>query len=389
MKKILFSLILGSAFQAHAYFPDVCSLEKMPLPASIQNPEMIAGYTQKIKSECYLQKRFYAASSKMQSTYSASIENMTVYRALRFISRPAYNNAKYSLLPVPLIFQASKASYNLPVEQRSNAIWQNWKVGILQINFWLQKIAAGQALTLADLNETHKGFYTVSDERGDYANAPNIGVMKPPTSSDRQWFKVEPAEDVERTKETVAAINLRYQEMGLLPPMKSSEPDIHLPLHIRYLADGPYMYGGDSRLNPQHLKNLFNFLNEMIKQGSQGQHMVWQGRLMTPGEVALFSQQFFVHIHPFNDGNGRISRLLQETVLNLFSLPFLSSGDLMAIDVLTTHENYYYIAMGKTFEQFDQIESCINDVYPRLFFRSGDLRQVSPDKIDYDCRLLE
>jgi hypothetical protein len=380
---VVFSLLVSAKAQA---FLTPCQLDQTSLPATV-NSSFIKDYQQKLRSECYLQKRYEAAANKISGTYAASLDDVTVYKALRYIDRWAYAAAKSYSLPVPYIYQKQKVDYNLPVSQRSSEIWFNWIAGMGQLSGWIEQRSAGKPMGLSELSALHKGFYTLSKEEGDFANTPNIGQLKPPSANDRSWFKIPP-EQVAETRDVIYAINSRYETMGLLASQDRMESDIHLPLRLRQLNDGVYVYGGDSRKNTEHLNNLFRFLNQMLDQGRQGQHMVWQGRPMTPGEVALFVQQFFVQIHPFNDGNGRTSRFFQDAVLKMFGLPYLASGDLMAIDVMTAHENYYYISMGKTFEHFDRIEECINNVYPRLFFRSGDLKKVSPDNIEYDCRLL-
>ena len=44
----------------------------------------------------------------------------------------------------------------------------------------------------------------------------------------------------------------------------------------------------------------------MFTQALNNEHMVWNGRLLTPMEVGYLAQKFYVGVHPFAEGNGRL-----------------------------------------------------------------------------------
>ena len=149
-----------------------------------------------------------------------------------------------------------------------------------------------------------------------------------------------------------------------------------------------YTFAGESRRNKARLLELLSFYNTAVQQGLRGEHIVREGHLITPGELAYTIQQFFVGLHPFTEGNGRVSRLLQESVLLTFGLPHGSSGDLMNIDVLTPPGEYYEKAMAATSQVVEQTQHCLNEVLPRV---RGNLQQLSRsamERIEYDCRII-
>jgi Fic family protein len=111
--------------------------------------------------------------------------------------------------------------------------------------------------------------------------------------------------------------------------------------------------------------------------------------LMTPAEVAFFAQKFYVEIHPFSEGNGRTSRVIQELILSQFDMPAASSGDLMDYDVLTNHEDYYQLAIKKTDEQMKKMDECISQYKTLTQFGRRKLSEQDQSSLDYDCRTLK
>ena len=61
---------------------------------------------------------------------------------------------------------------------------------------------------------------------------------------------------------------------------------------------------------------------------------------LNPVELAALAHLKFVTIHPFSDGNGRISRLIMNFVLNNKGFPML--------DIPYTNRNSYYNALERT-----------------------------------------
>lgn len=74
------------------------------------------------------------------------------------------------------------------------------------------------------------------------------------------------------------------------------------------------------------LKNFFSWYNKNKKK-------------LNPVELAALVHLKFVTIHPFGDGNGRVSRLMMNHVLNLFECPMF--------DIEYTNRRSYYTALDR------------------------------------------
>jgi hypothetical protein len=394
-------------YQTYALIPRVCDLKYTVLraPAGV-SAENIESYKAKLDRECALSERYLALSDRAFNSYGITLDDITEYQTLRYVQRSWYESAKVNNTPVPVILQIWKKDHELPVEKRKTVSWDNWSHGILQLDGFVERIAGGRPFLVSDLQVAHRFFYQYAeenkvkygnlyrygDESGDYSHDPIPGYIKQPhpTLPDGYWWPFNDDEGL-KEKAVVDALIANYRAMGLYPNVigKSADDNVNDVLRMKQINGKWVIYGGDTRANGKHLELLLGFINTMVKQAAQGQHMVWNGRLMTPGEVAFFAQQYFVHIHPFSEGNGRMSRFIQEVVLSLFALPVGSSGDLMDIDVLTEHAPYYETAIKTTEGQIRTVENCVNSVYAKLRLRNGrTLRDVDQTTLPYECRLL-
>ena len=308
---------------------------------------------------------------------------------MRYVERYRFNDAASMNTPVPLIYQKLRTDYKKSNDEKSTEIWNNFTIGIRQLEGVKLKVAAGEKFTLSDLQAVHKGFFTVSDEKGDFTHEPHPGEIKPESDQDNEWWKLK-SEDVASAVAVVDRKNSEYQQMGLMTNFKG-DAYINNLLSMKPLGAGFAIYSGDTRANKQHTENILNFMNTLLEQAHQGQHMVWRGELFSPARLAFFVQQYYVAIHPFHEGNGRTSRFLQELILTSFSLPHGSSGDLMASDVLTGHEDYYRLAVNKTSELVQALQNCMDGPYKFVtgpIGASKDLASKDQSTIEYGCRII-
>ncbi len=392
-------------------FTDVCTLATSEVPGSIRVSSLeLSSYKEKMRSECELSEKYQQMMLKARK-FGITLEHISEYQALRYVDRAFYEGARASNTPVPVIYQLRKADYQKDIAQRSTIIWDGFLIGARQLEVERARIADGGRLELQDLSRLQRGFYTLSDEAGDFSHTHTPGVMKPASPNDRHWWRLK-AEEVDRVRSIVADVNETFAAYGFIKTgLAGLYGDVFQNeiISVRPTEDGGVgVYGGDSRASQALLQNWLKLLNGALAQARAGQHMVWNNRLVTPAEVAMMSQQLFVDIHPFTEGNGRTSRLIQEMVLTLFGLPHGSSGDLMENDVLTRQSEYYSQAMTKTKALLASVDQCLETVYNVEARSSGassersskgqsssrvaepvNAAALNQSALEYNCRILK
>lgn len=392
----IFLILLLLTVQKALAVSSACSLLNTNLPPHISmTAEETASYRQKLQTECWWQQAYSQLRIELQSKYQLTPEQISEYQAMRFIRRYDFENAKASDIPVELIYQIRRDQYQLPNDQKSPVIWDNWSKGILQLNNLRQAIVEGEKFTYAKLEQAHVNFFQLSDEVGDDANPPYPGVMKPPMTNDNYWWELKP-EEAPAAKAVTAAINTHYRQLGLLPNFAEAKLNFVLDVRQAVKRQPPeksnvieyvwVIFSGQTRANRTHLDNILNFIQVMVDQALQDRPLIWKGKAMTPAEVALLAQKFYVGVHPFAEGNGRTSRLIQELILTIMDMPHGSSGDLMESDVLTSFPDYYRQAMQGNVQLMQKMKSCL-EAYQLV--PPQQLVNTDQKSIDYSCRILK
>ncbi len=386
---------LGFLFYSASSFAslDVCKLvDKEIANSEVYSSSAIREYKEDLGRECDLAKKYRSMRDKAQTQYGIQLTDISLYQSLRYVERYRYEEAEALEIPVAKIYQRFAADYAKTTEEKSSEVWDNWQVGIKQLAVVRKELEQGRALTINRLFEVHKGFYTLSEETGDYAHVPYPGEMKPAQSNDNPWWSLKDTEGSEVTSQA-KALNQNYRSYGLLQDDDENQEESYVndTITVRPLRGGYSIYSGDSRGNRDHLDQVLGLINQMLKQARTGQHMVSHGRLITPAQLAYLVQQFYVDVHAFYEGNGRTSRFLQELILTSFDMPHGSSGDLMSSDVLTFTDDYYKLAIDKNFAELDQVSTCLDSEYKNILVKSyaKTLRDVEPMALGYTCRLLQ
>lgn len=397
LKFLSFTFVLIASVNSLA-ISNSCSLLQQALPAELNlSSQEVELYQAKLKSECWWTQAYHQLKKELQTNFQLNIENITEYQAMRFVRRVDYENSKAKEIPVQLTYQVQKSQYQLPNEQKSSIIWDNWIKGILQLPQYRERVAKGEVFDYNSLKRVHVGFFQLSREVGDYAHVPDEGVIKPPVENDNYWWDFANPQDAEEARRVVQLINDHYRSLGLLPNFTEEKLNRILDVRTAVKRQTPdrqniieyveAIYSGQTRANPTHIQNILNFIKIMLNQALQNKHLVWNGnKLMTPAEVAFLAQKFYVGVHPFSEGNGRTSRFIQELILSVMNMPHGASGDLMDYDVLTTFPEYYRLAMSHNIKLMQSIKSCF-DFYvktPPQSFILTDQKQVN-----YNCRILK
>ncbi len=407
------SLVLLGATPAALAMTDVCTLANSDIPTSIRvSDQELASYKSKMARECALSEKYQQMQRKAQQRYGISLEQITQYQAMRYIRRSDYEVARMSNVRPQITYQIFKADYLKPEDQRTTLIWDGFVAGVSQLPQERMRIQSGTRFGFEDLMRVHRGFYRVSNEIGDFAHAPVPGTIRLPQPNDLHWWKLK-ADEVPKARAILDQINQRFAELGLVPSglgtlFSGDEDYMNHIVHIKEARDGDGMaiYQGDTRAARKHLDLMLAFVDGNLSQARQGRPMFWEGHLLTPGEVAFLAQQDLVHIHPFLEGNGRVSRFVQEMILTAFSMPHGSSGDMMDNDVLTITTEYYERGISETEKLLLSVDECLEKTYPStqasVKSEGGakgdrgarptkmiDLTTVNMSQIEYGCRLVK
>lgn len=398
--------ILGMAFMvssawAQATVLDVCELAKTPVDSSaVSDTSQIKTYQAKLNKECDLSTKYKSLNEKLQTSNQVKLTDIAEYQAIRFVQRSWLNEAAQAQKPVEIIYQIFKDQYALPFAQQSGAVWDDWAVGIQQLEPVIAAFKEGKSFDLAALKKIHRGlfpFYPMIDEHGNFAHEPNPGVMKPTISNatDTYWWSLDTDAEITSARAIVQNENAHYKKFGLLTEVPKGVPAYAGNILDVRVAEKrgdssqkvTALFSGSDVVNRQNTELILGMVDSLMKKARQGQHLVWKGQLFTPGELAYLVQQAYVRVHPFYEGNGRTSRFLQELILVSFNLPHGASGDLMDIDALTESGEYYNKAIEANFALLERMKNC-SEEYEQAA-RKKDLRTIDQSRLSYGCRILQ
>ncbi len=389
------SLLMASLFTsltANA-IADSCTLLRTAVPSGVNMSQGdIEWYQLKLQKECDITMKYRNARAQLQQNFGVSIENLNEYQGMRFVRRVNYNESKYQNLPIEKTYQIKKTDYLLPVEQRSSVIWDNWMAGLTQLPQSREKLLSGGQFSVEDLKRVHKGFFTLSKEEGDAAHAPDEGTFKPEAENDNYWWDFKDETEGRNALNVVTEVNEHYRSLGLIPTLADGGDytdvlKVKKAINPKTGLEVWAIYSGDSRINRTHVKTILNFVNTMTSQALTGNHMVWNGKLLSPVEVAVLAQKFYVGVHPFSEGNGRTSRFIQELFMTAFDMPHGSSGDLMDNDVLMTFSEYYHLTLNETLSVVRNVEGCLESYRANRMNSANQIRSNAA-AIYYNCRLI-
>jgi len=108
---------------------------------------------------------------------------------------------------------------------------------------------------------------------------------------------------------------------------------------------------------------------------------------MSPLEAGAILQRHFVYVHPFYDGNGRVSRFIQDLVSKKYGMPYIPAGDLQN-DLIVTQDKYTNLVKDKTARMIRLLKDCLN--YQRSIKYNASTFDLSGefDRLENRCRVL-
>ena len=177
--------------------------------------------------------------------------------------------------------------------------------------------------------------------------------------------KDKPLEDV---KEAEAHKRLFYAEV-LISKKKDLSLNLVVEWHRKLFQETKPDIAGKIRKHQTHISGskfipplpveVYPLLREFFKWYNRNKG---KNELHHPVELAAFVHLKFVTIHPFGDGNGRISRLMMNFVLNKEGYPML--------DIPYSGRNSYYTALERA--QVKKVDSAFIQWFMRKYMKEND-----------------
>lgn len=328
--------------------PLVCSWQAVKVKDPSFSRSTLREYYRKVEFECEYTLKMNKVYQKL-AEMGRPMGRLNYYQGLRYVDRYSYEKARRENVPLNVVFQIKPEDYAVPVSQRSHLVWDNWSKGIRTLHLVKDQLRNGQPLTLEFFKQIHRSFYT-ADESGQYGMVMGPGTIKSAKDAEISWdLKTNEAQ----IAENVGTINHLYLTLGLEPQPVAAQGFTQI-----MVVQNGQLKPSHPVYSETHIKNLLSFLDRMIQNIRERKPLVWNGKIFTPRELALFVQQTIVRIHGFHDGNGRTSRYMQDLVLALFDMPAIPSGDLQVDDMTMLSENYYELATRASEQQLQVLDAC-------------------------------
>ena len=341
-------------------------------------------FLQKYKTECDIQNRYLKLKAGFKK-HNVDIDFLTEFRAIRFIAR---RDMKRTIKEKP------KGFLTWDIYSPAPKTWLKWEEG----NFHRSIVSAemqclsnkgkGWKFSTASLEKLHektiggglagpmekipivKGLFPKPGEIRKRGHA-NSGFMV------RKWMKrplnkqevglIKNFELKDKDGNPLVRTTMLFQipDVGnyIKKYSKTSRFGSFLSKKFRGQAYGQVGYLRSKRV-PYEMARLFKHINEAIRFYKTGKRTSGDSDFddfdykRTPLQVVADLQRRYIAIHPFHEGNGRMSRFIQDMLLQLFKLPPSPAGDLQS-DVLTTNAVY----RKETVEAFKlamtNLESCL------------------------------
>jgi prophage maintenance system killer protein len=290
----------------------------------------------KFDKECQLSERFELARESL-ARFGVSVEEISEYRALRFIARGAWEASIAKGQPYPwLIYNPAPAT------------WLQWEKGAQATD---ELIAGDNQITVDELESLHKAALTTKlmSFISVWIKGNKAGKIRSRLIQIPPLFKVlcENGGIDQKTHDLMMDYDLRDRKNR--PLIRSSFKQCDEPGKYRLVAK--YLA---SRFVPKEIQKWTEDFNSALQSVLDGT------ATESPMAMAADFQRRFVSIHPFGDGNGRMSRFVQDFFLRKIGLPLPASGDLQN-DVFTPTEQYRTDFFNSAKAQVDLLERCVQE----------------------------
>jgi prophage maintenance system killer protein len=312
----------------------------------------------KFPRDCALQNQFHQVRNRF-SLLGYNIDEVAEYRTMRFIDRTSWEWAKKNKISPQMIYGPKPDTWNV------------WDAGVRslinkKLSFDMNLIRDINKELLTNKNINIKGHETDQFKKpGEYRTEGDSGVaycaiekksyQEIIQKSDesllqiqKKWEKASGQSfiQLQRKAKTQNAEIARITSLMSTDSTACTSSDGQIGQNVRYAR---------STLVLNHIEWLVAFANENFKQYNENK------AALSPVELAVLIQKWLVSIHPFADGNGRTSRLVQDLILAYFDLPYAPAGDLQN-DVIETYDMYLENTYTKMEEMLIELNRCADAI---------------------------
>jgi hypothetical protein len=299
-----------------------------------------SSFLEKYPRECAIQSKY----NKLKKDYKdlgIDIENITFYRALRLIDKNDLN------------FETSKEENRfLPWEVYSPKpkTWLYWELGDRCRKDLILSKQTG-SLTLDDLKTLHRQMID-SDILG--AKKSFLATLKlvATPGNIRSGMNITSGElDYEMTPEQKKVIE-NFELMGTDGNPLFYANFFKPPHKKNYIAKTWYVKSSNVE---RELKAYLEEIGSSIDNYKEGKEMG-----QTPLEFVADIQRKYIAIHPFSEGNGRVSRMIQDFVLDKLDLPLIPAGRLQN-DLYREGKLYREDTISEMNNLVDELSACLSE----------------------------
>jgi len=329
--------------------------------------------------DCRIQDQFRSLRSRLQQQ-NVDIEEIAEYRALRFIDRASWEKAKKSNLGPRWVYKKMPDTWDI-WDSGARHVESNYKIDRLSLldfsEIHKKLLTRGIQDSITDLklppgkirsgNDDVNGscYKKVCDQNGCHLDQNRLNMLS-------QLQQEEPQmQQLWEIRSRISFVDLVNSSLGT----NVSRATTYAPLHLDTNVSGCDGFWVDYLESPK----VKTHLNWWLVYTSENLNMLSQGSSpMSPIEFSADAQKWMVSIHPFSDGNGRFSRIMQDLIMDHFDLPKAPAGDL-ANDIMNTR-------MGYRLETYNKIEKMLGNLNVCADYYEGrSVSSISSSELKMMC----
>ena len=331
--------------------------------------------------ECQMQLDWYHLKNQFQNKFKIDINEIAEYKALRFIDRWSWQGAKAKVPPK-----------NISEIYEPRGTWEMWNAGIDQImnqyQFLHLYLISDEAfvdmitqinhglIAQKNMKRSIRNYRSTQVGFCDVLNTDKVSRLEKSRESfeiyQKEWelraqksvFQFMKAEGAESPADAFLGGEV-YQRQELGPSCSQFNERGQRQMWIEFTQS-------------YKVQKQLSWLRVFLKWNLQ-KIMQKSPQAISPIELGAVVQKWFVSIHPFEDGNGRTSRALQDLIHQYFGLPFVSSGDLQD-DIYAPIFDYIDLNRLMTEKQLKKMQGCLNQMSSQVWRNNYE---------KYACQILQ